>query len=168
MDTIVKSKIKMSKFKSEMQKVKMLIVLPLVLLAFSCGSQVNFESVSGSVVIGEKEIFVEIADNDQERSQGLMNRKKLPKDMGMLFVFEGYGQRSFWMKDTLIPLDIIWISDDRIVHIEKNVPTSEELFPPRYSPNKLANYVLEVNAGIAEEYGWATGDLVKIQISNDK
>lgn len=78
-----------------------------------------------------------------------MNREFLAEDAGMLFVFERMRPfRSFWMKNTLIPLDMIWIDDSqRIVHIEEDVPPCEVENCPTYSPGATeSSYVLEINA----------------------
>lgn len=96
--------------------------------------------------------LVEIADNPEERSRGLMNRENLDPDKGMLFVFEGESKHSFWMKNTLIPLDIIWINKNKeVVYIEKNVQPCKNDPCPVYGPDKEAKYVLEINAGQADQ-----------------
>lgn len=170
MDIVEKRKTKNLKIKMIhlIKNIKIILLLVLPLLAGACGPSIDKEVVEGKIMIGEKEIFVEIADTPQKRETGLMNRESLPKDQGMLFLFDGYGEYSFWMKDTLIPLDIIWISDDRIVHIEKEIQPSNELIPPRYNPKKLANMVLEVNAGAVDKNNWKTGDTIEISWSLDE
>ena len=102
---------------------------------------------------------VEIADTDQERALGLMNRESLPRDRGMLFQFEEMGERAFWMRNTYIPLDIIYIAaDGKIVSIARNTtPFSEAPIPS----NGPANGVLEINGGQAAELGIEPGDTVK-------
>ena len=81
----------------------------------------------------------------------------------MLFIFEQAGYHSFWMKNTLIPLDIIWIADDKIVHIESDVPSAgDEMFPPTYQPDKPATHVLEVNGGTVDKLDWKVGDQIII------
>lgn len=104
---------------------------------------------------------VEIAQTDRERKQGLMFRKKLAQDKGMLFIFEQEKEHSFWLKNTLIPLDIIWLDENqRVVFIEKNAlpcPAQEEKCQS-IKPNKKAKYVLEINAGLAEKINLQTGD----------
>ncbi len=113
----------------------------------------NFNKDTQRIKIGEKEVFVEIADTPAKRAKGLMFRKSLDENEGMFFIFENEGYHSFWMANTYIPLDIIWFdSDMNIVHIERNVPTCTETGNLRalcksYRPGKKAKYVLEVNAG---------------------
>ena len=101
--------------------------------------------------------IVEIADTEPERAKGLMHRKSLDQDKGMLFVFPGeYMSRGFWMKDTLIPLDLIFMDDQgRISHIHTNARPLDETVIPSNGPTAG---VLEVNAGEAENKGFAIGD----------
>lgn len=107
---------------------------------------------------------VEIAETDSERSRGLMFREKLDLDKGMLFIFEEEGEYSFWMKNTLIPLDIVWINEVKeVVFIGENArPCTEEYVCPSINPGKNAKYVLEINAGIAEKIGLKIGDKINL------
>lgn len=105
-------------------------------------------------------MIVEIADSPEERQVGLMNRSKLAVDAGMLFVFDEMQIHSFWMKKTLIPLDAIWIGDNlHVMDIQTMVPCTQEPCT-LYTPALPAKYVLEVNAGWAEEHGVGPGELV--------
>lgn len=115
-----------------------------------------------------KECFkVEVVKTPQERAQGLMNRESLEKNTGMLFIFESENIYPFWMKNTLIPLDIIWIdSNKKIVHIGSNVPPCKSDPCPSYNPNKAAIYVLEINTGLSNKQGFKEGDEVKININS--
>jgi hypothetical protein len=101
---------------------------------------------------------VELADTDEERIRGLMFRKSLGAKEGMLFLFDQDNVSPFWMKNTYLPLDILFInSNHEIVDIkEGNPPLSEELIRPN-APYRLA---LEVNAGFAKEYKLEPGDRV--------
>ena len=100
------------------------------------------------VCINNKCFEVEVVRSQKERSKGLMYRKELPLNSGMLFIFDKEENHSFWMKNTLIPLDIIWINKNKeIVHIYKDAqPNSEESI----NPGKDSLYVLEINAGEAD------------------
>lgn len=101
-----------------------------------------------------KSVTAELAVTDEERQRGLMFREKLLSDQGMLFVFEEEGLYSFWMKNTLIALDMLWINKDRrIVHIARNVPPCKEDPCPTYSPDRPGLYVLELAAGAADRLG---------------
>ena len=101
---------------------------------------------------------VEIADNDAERAKGLMYRKELPEGQGMLFDFHREQEVSFWMQNTYIPLDMIFIrGDGRILRVAENAePQSERLVPS----NGPVRGVLEVIAGTARKLGIAPGDRV--------
>ena len=110
-------------------------------------------------ISGEK-IIVEIADTPEERGQGLMFRESLCEDCGMLFVFEEEGLYSFWMKNTLIPLDMIFIdADGVIVTILSAEPCVEEPCES-YTPIDDAKYVLEVNKDYSLKNAVQEGDTV--------
>lgn len=101
---------------------------------------------------------VEIADTKEERAEGLMFREELCSDCGMLFVYPEEGNYKFWMKNTLIPLDIIWLDQNlEVIHIAEAVPcvTDEcELYGPE-SEDSL--YILEINSGVSEQIGLEEG-----------
>jgi uncharacterized membrane protein (UPF0127 family) len=101
---------------------------------------------------------VEMAVTEAERAQGLMNRKSLPEGQGMLFDFQRDQEVGFWMKNTYIPLDMIFIrSDGRIMRIAENTePLSERIVPS----NGAVRAVLEVIGGTARKLGIAPGDRV--------
>ncbi|WP_414836469.1 DUF192 domain-containing protein [Candidatus Nanohalococcus occultus] len=109
------------------------------------------------------DVTVEIADSPEEKRRGLMYREKLPIDQGMLFVYEDEDYRSFWMKNTLIPLDMIFIdSDGEIVTLHEAVPepnTSDEDLT-RYRSSEPAMYVLEVNSTFVEKNNIREGEKV--------
>jgi uncharacterized membrane protein (UPF0127 family) len=111
----------------------------------------------------EVEVRVEIADNTSERAKGLMNRTALPKDQGMLFVFDSEQELSFWMSNTLIPLSIAYMdSEGRIVDIQDMEPLDDE--PPHYVSAEPAQYALEVNQGFFEERGVEVGDTAELPV----
>ncbi|HOG15392.1 MAG TPA: DUF192 domain-containing protein [Candidatus Absconditabacterales bacterium] len=108
--------------------------------------------------------IVEVAKTDKERQKGLMDRENLKKNRGMIFVFEEEKNYSFWMKDTLISLDIIRIdSQGKIVDIQTANPCDATLCP-NYVPQGNAKYVLEINAGIAEKKGIKIGDTLTFKL----
>lgn len=112
----------------------------------------------------EHEIKVEIADKGFYRSFGLMYVKSMPEENGMLFIFPDEAVRNFWMKNTFIPLDIIYVGSDlEVKHVAKNtVPHSLEMVNSIYP----AQYAIEVNAGISDKLGVTRGD--KIEIIREK
>ncbi|MBM4306253.1 MAG: DUF192 domain-containing protein [Deltaproteobacteria bacterium] len=108
--------------------------------------------------IKEKEIRVEVAKTPGERAVGLMDRKHLGKDEGMLFIFEEEGYHSFWMKNTLIPLSIAFIDKEgRIVKITDMKPLTLTSHPPP----KPVLYALEMNQGWFSKNGIKAGDMVR-------
>jgi uncharacterized protein len=119
------------------------------------GGQATIEIVSKN---GVHPFSVELATNDAERARGLMLRKSLPEGQGMLFDFKRDGPVSFWMHNTYISLDMIFIAGDgRIVHIAENAkPLSDDLIPS----GGPVRAVLEVIAGTVQKFGIAPGDRV--------
>lgn len=106
-------------------------------------------------------IRVEIADDLIEQSRGLMNRTALGEERGMLFVYDDERERSFWMKNTLIPLSIAYIdSEGRIVDIQDMKPLDDD--PPHYVSAEPARYALEVNEGFFDQRGVEVGDSAKL------
>jgi uncharacterized membrane protein (UPF0127 family) len=104
-------------------------------------------------------VRIEIAEDEASRTQGLMGRRQMGEDQGMLFIFPDEEYRSFWMANTPLPLDIIYVNRDReIVTIQRNtVPYSEESIPS----TRPATYVIEVNAGFADRHGITEGEKVQ-------
>lgn len=109
---------------------------------------------------GEVEVHAELADTDEKRQRGLMHRTHLAENSGMFFIFDHADRVMFWMRDTPLPLDMIFISaDQKILHIEeKTVPLSTEIIT---SPREV-KYVLEVPADFCEKNGVRAGDTVQI------
>jgi uncharacterized protein len=102
---------------------------------------------------------LEIADTPEKRAQGLMFRQELAQDKAMLFIYPRSGVYKFWMKNTLIPLDIVWLDrNKKVVFIAHNAPPCYIEECPLFGNNESSNYVLEINAGIAEKIGLETGD----------
>lgn len=100
---------------------------------------------------------LEVATTQEERAQGLSDRGSLCDRCGMLFLFEEPGELTFWMKGMRFPLDIVWLLDGTVVHLEKRVPPD---FPEiRYQNAKPANQVLELNVG--ETDGLEVGEQVE-------
>ena len=109
-----------------------------------------------------------IADNAFTRSKGLMGENMLPKNEGMVFIFPNLGKPGFWMKDTKIPLDIIFINDeDIIVYMVKNAQPCSKEKCPIYKTTRLASKVLEINAGLSKVYEIHVGDNVEYYMEND-
>ncbi len=108
-------------------------------------------------------ILAEIADTPQLWARGYMFRREVGKDEGMVFVFPEPGFHPFWMKNTLVPLDIIWMDDSRtIVHIEGGTPPCKADPCPSYGPLRLVSSVLEARAGTTAAEGLKVGDRLSI------
>lgn len=106
-----------------------------------------------------KKIDVEIAENEAEHAKGLMYRSYMPDSVGMLFIFQNVQPQSFWMKNTHIPLDIIYVGPDKkIVSIQKNAKPFSEDNLPSYGD---VQYVVEVNGGYTDQYGIKVGDSIQ-------
>jgi uncharacterized protein len=112
------------------------------------------------IKIRDQVFQVDVAVTPEEHIKGLSGRKNMPSDRGMLFVYDTRQQYSFWMKDMNFPLDILWIDDKTIVDISKNIPVQTGYPLPTYTPLKPVSRVLELNAGIADKYGFQIGDTV--------
>ncbi len=138
-----------------MKKRLLLSLLSLLLLFGSCGSQ---DIVTIKTATNDIEVIVEIADDIDEQAIGLMYRTTMKEDRGMLFVFEEEKQRVFWMKNTKLSLDILFVDEfGVIVDIKENFePCVVDECEKYYS--KPAIYALEVNAGFVADYGIVVGD----------
>lgn len=113
---------------------------------------------SQEITINQWKITVEIADTRESQEKGLMNRKSLDEDKGMLFVYDRDSRKSFWMKNTLIPLSIAYIATDGTIReIYDMEPLSTRTVDSRYS----VRYALEVNQGAFQRHGIKVGDKVE-------
>lgn len=114
--------------------------------------------ISDSTGNEKVKLEIEIADTEFDRQLGLMFRKEMEERQGMLFIFLTEGEQSFWMRNTYLPLDIIFINSGKeIVTIHKN---TEPLSDKSYPSSEAAKYVLEVNAGFTERYNISQGDKI--------
>lgn len=116
------------------------------------------------VVINNQKIDVEVADSPGERETGLMYKYSLKENHGMLFIFEEEGLHNIWMKNTYIPLDIIWIDKDWIIVsiVENALPCKAEPCPV-YSSAKKSSYILELGASSIEKLNIITGDTITVE-----
>ncbi len=109
-------------------------------------------------------VRVEIVADEESRAQGLMYRDQLLPGTGMLFLFPADGTYPFWMKNTRIPLDMIWIdASRRVAHLKHGVPPCLVDPCPSYDPGVPARYVLEVAGGVAGDHGVAEGAVLRFE-----
>jgi len=107
------------------------------------------------------EIRAAVADDNRSRSEGLMNVNNLPEDAGMLFIFEEDAQRNFYMANTPISLDIIFVNSEyQIVRIHQNTTPYSSQSIPSEAP---AKYVVEVNAGYTVRHDISEGDFIRLE-----
>ncbi len=127
-------------------------ILSLLLLLSCTSSKVVFDNGA--------EFTVEYARTTEEMQKGLMFRDSMPDNHGMLFVFDDVSPRTFWMKNTLIALDMIFVDENMsVVEIKSNVPPCGEDSCQQYT-SKPAKYVFEINAGLAEKNGIKVGSVL--------
>lgn len=144
--------------------VLLLVLLLIIFLFFSFKNKYKKTTVK----INGVKLQVEIADSPAKRTKGLMFRKNLPKDGGMLFVFVNEAKHSFWMANTFIPLDIVWINSNKeVVYIKKEVPPCTENIKSAckiYKPNTNAKYVLELNSGKSSDLNIQVGNTINFDL----
>lgn len=137
-----------------MSRASLLLAALLCLAATGCRAQPEHW-----VELRGKRFHVELAADEPARQRGLMHRESMPAGHGMLFVFPRQEPLAFWMKNTLIPLDILYFdSERRLVSVAREVPPCRSLSCPVYPSRAPAQYVLELNSGLAREIGVQTGD----------
>ncbi|HEY7906616.1 MAG TPA: DUF192 domain-containing protein [Wenzhouxiangella sp.] len=136
---------------------RFLFVLTLIVSVGACASDAPWVEVKG------ERFKVTIADDDQSRARGLMFVDELPDDQGMLFVFRREAPRAFWMRNTRIPLDIIYLDAEfQVVTIIKNAKPCRTQRCPSYPSVKPAQYVLELNGGMSDQLGLEVGDAITV------
>ena len=147
------------------------IFLSVLALAIGCGSgdpeaapvapavQTDDPLAAWATTPDGRRIQLEVAANDNARARGLMFRERLADDRGMLFLFRDDDRHSFWMKNTLIPLDMVWLdASGTIVHIERGVPPCPGDPCPSVGPELDSRNVLELSSGGAARYDLEPGD----------
>ncbi|MEK7524568.1 MAG: DUF192 domain-containing protein [Patescibacteria group bacterium] len=154
-------------------KKTILITIALVLLLSGCfatdwvsglfskvkSGKLSTKNITLSVGAEKVPLVVEVADSEGEREQGLMERNQLEDDAGMLFIFEDEQPRQFWMKNTLIPLDIIYFnSKQEVVSMVEHMQPCKVAQCPSYPSKQPATYALEVQDGFISTKGVKRGD----------
>lgn len=139
------------------------LLSPVLAAALACAACATAPASAQSpgVTLRGHRFSVEIAATPQQQAHGLMDRTSMPADHGMLFVFPQAQPLTFWMKDTLIPLDMLFFDEaHRLVTIRADVPPCKADPCPTYASTAPARYVLELNAGTAAKLGLHKGDVI--------
>jgi len=147
-----------------MKKFTLLLSVPLFCLAFFSFALLRTHRSAPSgprVVIGTASFSVEIADTEARQEKGLGARDALCETCGMLFVFDRSDTYGFWMKGMRFPLDILWIRDGKVIHIERSIDFHDQ--QRVYQPDQPVNRVLEVNAGTCEKENIQEGESIAFE-----
>ena len=146
------------------------VLAAIILLSVSCGAAPKSSTptpapAGPSVVLPSGSRYrVELARTSEEQAQGLMFREALPPNAGMLFLFPEPGTHKFWMKNTMIPLDIIWMdSTGKVVFVSPNTPQCRADPCPNYGPDQSALNVLEIAGGMAKQEKVEVGSLIRVE-----
>jgi len=125
----------------------------------------NLKSAPPKICFGDNCFEIEIAKTLLQKMKGLMFRKHLSPNSGMLFIFNSEGRRIFWMKFVKIPLDLIFLNSNKeIVYIEKNALPCRGAWCKPIRPRVKAQYVLEINGNLSEKLGLKIGGRAEINI----
>jgi uncharacterized protein len=138
---------------------KRMVLLLIVLVASACNDKPQSNLPTTRMQIGSQTFTLEIADEPLERETGLMRRDSMPAHHGMIFIFPNEAaERTFWMKNTRIPLDILFVNrDGRIVTIGQMEPYIGEA-----RTNQPSKYAIELNLGAAQKAGVKEGDVLQL------
>jgi len=147
-----------------MRLLRLTFILFIAIFLSSIIFTVFFDTKKPTVSINRKTFNIEIPRSNEQKELGLARYKTIAKDFGMLFIFENKDYYSFWMKSMKFPIDIIFISDNKITTIYKNVdyPKKENEKLKIYKPDVASDMVFEINAGLSDKFKFKKGDSVKI------
>lgn len=146
-----------------------LILLVLIFLTWRFNTFQGIIKKTATVEIQNKVFQVDVAETEKQKQVGLSEKSTMADNRGMLFLFKEPGFYTFWMKKMQLPIDIIYIKDNKIVTIFKNIsPPQDKNTPdeklPLFTPKQQADKVLEINAGLSDQYKIKEGDSVKISL----
>jgi uncharacterized membrane protein (UPF0127 family) len=152
-------------FDVAMKKVLALVIVLVVMIGgfvvWSDTAQAPTQEVlSGSteVSLGNSSVIADVVDTEDSRRKGLSGHEPLEESEGMLFVFQSDAEHSFWMKDMLFSIDMIWLDANKtVIHIEENA--TPESYPRSFGPSAPSRYVLEVPAGWAKRHAVVVGSV---------
>jgi uncharacterized protein len=147
-------------------------------LAIACGGAPKTATPAAppTAVTGPRAILpsgsvyrLELARTPEEQAQGLMFRESLPPNSGMLFVFDDAGVHAFWMKNTMIPLDMIWMDEaGRVLFVSADTPPCKADPCPNYGPTVPASRVLEIAGGLAKKEKVSVGSVIRFEEVNSR
>ena len=151
-----------------MKKITAIIITILVLfvcqLNICCANELKLNNYDFGIINNQK-IFLNVADTTEKKIQGLMYINKITENQGMIFLFKNPDYKYFWMKNMKISLDIVFLYNDKIVTIYKEVPVCEKDPCPLYASKYKIDTVLEFQKGFCEKFNLKIGD--KIKLSKD-
>lgn len=141
------------------------VLLAAFALSQNYGQNISFFQKTPKAIINNQTFDLFVAKTSKEKAIGLSEKKSLPENSAMIFVFEKPDYYSFWMKEMKLPIDIIFISKNHIVTVYHNVrpPQTPQESLPIYKPDEPADMVLEINSGLAQKYNLKKGIEVKFE-----
>jgi uncharacterized protein len=119
--------------------------------------------ITARAIMGGKSINLEVANTPEEQALGLMYRRELADDRGMLFPFAEPTMARFWMKNCLISLDLVFLRGNQIKYITENAPPCQKEPCPTYGPSSFVDRVIELRGGRARELGLKKGDFIGLK-----
>lgn len=144
-----------------------IVIIAIIALAFTIIQKGGFLGKKTSVTISNQKLSLDVADTEKKRELGLSTKRSLKGNEGMLFVFPTKDYPSFWMKGMSFPIDIIFLNDNKVVTIYKNVPSPEsttEIPTATYAPSSPINRVIELKAGRSDQLGIKVGDTITLPL----
>lgn len=144
------------------------LCLIIVLITISTGCFAFTANEDNYAIIGNRKVFLKIADTPEKQYQGLMYVKQMPENYGMIFLFDRAEPRSFWMKNVEIPIDIIFLRNRKIINIHRNVQPNNRNKNRLYRSAYKSDCAIEVNAGFCDKYNVRPGDFVLLSTSVKK
>jgi hypothetical protein len=146
-----------------MKKIILVFLFSCIFMLSACARNEAPVLVGNMVRVNGQEFAVEIADTPAKWNQGLSGQESLAENSGMLFVYNDYNIRSFWMKEMKFPLDIVWIKDGVVAGCSERVQIlDKDGHISRVSSPSEVNYVLEINSGLCEKYKIIFGSKAEI------
>ncbi len=144
------------------ENIRLLLGLAVVFAVLLLFLSLLLNRKSTKAEIAGHDFSVSVAKSDKDKQIGLSSKENLPKDQGMLFVFDQPDYYSFWMKNMKFPIDIIYINGDKVTTVIKDAKPVQNGDLPIYQPSEKSDKVLEINAGLSDQYGIKNGTEIKV------